>query len=402
MNNEINVKETILELDKVSSMYNRYLELNEALNNLDNEKNEEEDNLLKETTDKLISFKEEQDKKFDAKRPSANLECLKMPPKPPVHPDASNPVRDILIGALSVFLMIFSVAFWLILIIINPGNEATGLVVFSVLLMLSSIGFWAVKGNIMLLEFIEWAEENEKWKIEQNEWEKNFNNHATKQEMQRFLTEFKKYDACFLHLVDICTKKYDEENKLYLDNCLIISKKYIDKIDQIADEMRDISKQFENITIIHSDLFHNAWRISSMLKTGRAETLKEAINLAIDEERKDNEEAARRAEAYEQKKILEQQAYDNYMHNEEMARVAAEEARAMKAHNEAMEKNAKVQAEAAMAQAKEAARQTELAQKQAREAQRAASARCASCVNHLKCSYDVKQNAGSCGAYRPR
>ena len=139
-----------------------------------------------------------------------------------------------------------------------------------------------------------------------------------------------------------------------------------------------------------------------MLKTGRADTLKEAINLALEEDRKDREEAERRAEARQQEAILERQARDNRMHNEAMQRAAEEEARATRAHNAAMEKEARAQAQAAAAQAREAARQTEIAQKQARDAQRAASARCAGCANNLKCSYKTKQNAGSCGAYRPR
>ena len=68
-----------------------------------------------------------------------------------------------------------------------------------------------------------------------------------------------------------------------------------------------------------------------------------------------------------------------------MERAAEEEARAMRAHNAAMERAAADQARAAERQAREAAKQTEMAKQQARDAQRAASARCARCANYSKC-----------------
>lgn len=402
MNDEMNISEVISELDRINSLYDQHQSLHAAMDNVVDEKKAEDDSFAGEIAATLNEFRKKQDRKFSAKKPNIAAACLATSPEPPKKPISQNPTKDIFVGAISGLTMIFSVAFWLIMVIIDPDNGALGLVSLSVFMMLGSIAFWFVKGAGKVTMFVEWQKNQKEWKEKQKEWEAKFNKSATKEENERFLNEFKEYDTCFLKLVEVCSQKYSDEFKRYEAGLEAIKEKYLNKLDQIHNELLAVSEQLDNVTLIHSDLFNNAWRISSMLKTGRADSLKEAINLALDEERKDMEEAARRAEARQQEAILEQQARDNRIHNAAMQRAAEEEARATRAHNAAMERAAQAQAQAAQAQAREAARQSEIAQRQARDAQRAASARCAGCANNLKCSYKAKQNAGSCGAYRPR
>lgn len=402
MNNEMGINEIISELDRIGLLYDRHQSLREAMDNVVDEKKAEDDSFGKEIVATLNEFRKNQDKKFSAKKPIIAPDRLITPPEPPKKPNTSNPSKDIFIGAISGLLTLFSVALWLILVIINPDNIAMGLVFLSVFLMLGSVGYWFVKGAGKVTMFVDWQNKQKEWKKKQAEWAEKFNRSATNEENERFLNEFKEYDTCFLKLVEVCSQKYSDEFKRYEAGLEDIKEKYLNKLDQIHNELSEVAEQLDNVTLIHSNLFNNAWRISSMLRTGRADSLKEAINLALDEERKDMEEAARRAEARQQEAILEQQARDNRMHNAAMERAAEEEARATRAHNAAMERAAQAQAQAAQAQARESARQSEIAQRQARDAQRAASARCAGCVNNLKCSYKAKQNAGSCGAYRPR
>ncbi len=402
MSNNINMSETILELNRISSLYDQYNSLKADRDGIVDEKEAEDNSLASDIVDTLNKFRETQDKKFSAKKPCIASACLLTAPEAPKKPNTSNPVKDIFMGAISGLIALCSTILWLVLVIINPGNGAFGLVFLSIFMMLGSIAFWFVKGSGKVTMFVEWQKNQNEWAEKQKEWEINFNKNATKEENERFLNEFKQYDACFLKLVEVCSQKYADEFKRYGAGLEDIKNKYLNKLEQISNDLSKISEQLDRVTLIHRDLFDNAWRISSMLKTGRADSLKEAINLALDEERKDMEEAARRAEARQQEAILERQAMDNRMHNEAMQRAAEEEARATRAHNAAMERAAQAQAQAAQAQAREAAKQTEMAQRQARNAQRAASARCASCANNLKCTFRAKQNAGSCGAYRPK
>ena len=218
MSKEMNTNETIIELDKISSLYNRYQELNNSLNNLDNEQEDEKTAKFIETKRKLHEFKKEQDKRFGTQKPTINPDCMKLPPDPPAGPDSSNPILDIFIGALSQFLLIFSVALWIILVVLNPENKAGGLIAFSVILIIASIVFWLIKGSTTLSSYLEWDEEQKEMKVKQAEWENNFNKCATKEETNRFLAEFKEYDSRFLELVDNCSKKYDEEDKLFVSS----------------------------------------------------------------------------------------------------------------------------------------------------------------------------------------
>ena len=198
-----------------------------------------------------------------------------------------------------------------------------------------------------------------------------------------------------MKLIDNCSKEYKKQTKAHKEGLENIKDKYLKKAEQLHAEIDAIATQLDEVTLINKGMLNMAWRISDMLKQGRAETLKEAINLAFDEARKDEEEAERREEARIQEEILEQQALDNRMHNEAMQRAAEEEARANRAHRIAMEK-------AADEQAKAMAKQAEIAKQQARDAQKAAIARCASCANYSKCTPSARANSGSCGGYRPR
>jgi len=399
MSNEMNVNEMLSELDRINSLYERHQSLTASMDNIVVEQNKENDNFAVEIVQTLNGFREKQDQKFGAKKPTIAPDCLVTLPEPPNKPNSSNPTKDIIVGAVSGLIMLACAALWLIMVILNPDTSALGLMLayISPLLLLASAAYWFMKGSTKVTMFIDWQNKQQEWKEKQRGWETKFNKSATKEENDRFLNEFKEYDACFLKLVEDCSQKYAKELKRYEEGLEAIKEKYLRKLEQIHSELLEVSEQLDNVTLIHSDLFSNAWRISSMLKTGRADSLKEAINLALDEERKDIEEATRRAEARHQEEILEQQAQDNRMHNAAMQRAAEEEARAMRAHNAAMERAAQEQA-----QAREAAKQSEIAQKQARDAERAASARCAGCVNNMKCSFRAKQNSGTCSAYRPR
>ncbi len=399
MNNEFTLTEVISELDRISFLYDKYKSLEQDMDNVSNEKEEEDQELLSDVAGTLDEFKKAQNAKFSANRPLISAPRLATPTEAPKKPDLKNPVKDILISSLIGLVTFALVALVAIGIVITPLADAMGMLAFFLpFVMIVAIWIWFANGAPKVTKTLEWQKAEKEWEEKQAEWEAKFNKSVTKEDDERFINEFKEFDAAFLSMVDVCSQKYDKEFKRYSDGLEAIKEKYIQKLDNIHEEAKETLEQLHSNTIIHSDLFDIAWRISSILKTGRADSLKEAINLALDEERKDMEEAARRAEARQQEAILEQQARDNRMHNEAMARAAEEEARAQRAHNAAMERAAEAQARAAEAQAREAAKQTAAAAQQARDA----SNRCRYCANVSKCSYVAKKNAANCAAYRPR
>lgn len=226
---------------------------------------------------------------------------------------------------------------------------------------------------------------------------------------EKLYNVFREYDNAFLSVAEECEAEYNKAKALKTSKLDEIEKKYKKKKNDLVAEKKRLQNQLNSTTLIPEELFEDADRILSMLKLKRADTLKEAINLAFDEKRKDEEEATRREEAARREAILEEQAWDNRMHNEAMQRAAEEEARAMREHNSAirehnaaMERAAQAQASAAEAQAREAQKQTQMAKRQADDALRAASERCGRCANYGKCTARFGAGAIGCPSYMPR
>ena len=194
---------------------------------------------------------------------------------------------------------------------------------------------------------------------------------------EKFYEFFRNYDEHFLTAVKECDNLYANALARKQNNLDKIAKEYATKEKDLTDRKNHLEQQLNGITLLSQDLFADAARISTMLKQKRAETLKEAINLAFDEKRKDEEELRRRNEAAYQEYLLEEQLRENRKHNEAMERVAQQEALAIREHNAAMERTAQTQADS---------------QKRANEA------RCLSCAKSGTCSYERKQ-ANICQSY---
>ena len=77
------------------------------------------------------------------------------------------------------------------------------------------------------------------------------------------------------------------------------------------------------VTLLSEEHIVIAGHVSNMLKSGRADTLKEALNLAISEKRDEEFKAQQLAEEARRTQIAEKQAYDNMLHNQKMEREAA-------------------------------------------------------------------------------
>ena len=404
MSNEMNTNEIISELDRITSLFEQAQAVRDAVDDITDD---EENAVVSKHFDILEEFKAEQNKKFSVKKPVVAADCLMLPPPPLTQP---NFTKASLIGAISGLAALGALVLVILSNIIYIGGFLTAL---APLVFIALTIYWFVKGSGDVSEVLDWQKKEQEYVVEKKQWENAFNKGATKENNERFLNEFKEYDSAFNKLVEEWLKRLEEELELIDREMTEIHEKNLDKLNKLQEEFSKITEELNKVTLIHSDLFGNAYRISSMLKLGRADTLKEAINMALEEERKDMEEAERRNEARQQEAILERQAEDNRMHNEAMEREAREQNFAMRAHNEAMERAARAQAQAMQAQAAAAEAQTRQAQSQARaqadaatrqakSIQEASRARCLSCVNSSKCSISVKMNSISCGGYRPR
>ena len=145
-------------------------------------------------------------------------------------------------------------------------------------------------------------------------------------------------------------------------------------------ELDVCNKDLAQIDFIPKEYFNLAEKIIHLLESGRADTYKEALNMAIEEDRQEALERARREEENRRIAAMERQA--------EEARRQAEEARIRAAVD------AKLQAD----------RERRAQDKANEERKYAGQRRCMSCANRSRCPNDMiaRGDGLNCGAYTPR
>ena len=98
---------------------------------------------------------------------------------------------------------------------------------------------------------------------------------------------------------------------------------YVNAHNNLVKESEQIQDTLSEVTLLSEEHIVLAQRIGDILKAGRADTFKEALNLAISEKRDEEFKAQQLAEEARRTQIAEQQAYDNMLHNQRMEREAA-------------------------------------------------------------------------------
>ena len=132
--------------------------------------------------------------------------------------------------------------------------------------------------------------------------------------------------------------------------------------------------------------------IIAMLKSGRADSLKEALNIAIDEEHRAEYDAQQLAIEQRRAAAAERQAEEERRHNQQMERQQRE-------HDQAMERAEQDRVRIEKNRASEEKRERERAETERRHAESRARHQCSHCANYSKCS--VHGQVG-CGAFVPR
>lgn len=236
----------------------------------------------------------------------------------------------------------------------------------------------------------------EKEKEKFRDWETKFDSTVTNEAIDKFYKEFINYDKAFLSYTKKLEEKAEEISMAYEKECSEKTQSHLDKTIALHEENIAIFEQLLTSPILHKDYVFRAGDLANLLASGRADTLKEAINLMLDEDRKDSQEAERRAETFRREEEM-------HRHNAAMQSIAEQEARDARAHNIAMEKAANEQAMAMKKQAEIAEKTARDAdarmRRQESDARSEASRRCNVCANKGKCSTVGMVN---CPAYRPR
>jgi hypothetical protein len=135
---------------------------------------------------------------------------------------------------------------------------------------------------------------------------------------------------------------YSAQYSLYTHKFVECHDAYVNEHNALVEQSDEVQRLLSEVTLLSQDHILLAARIGSILKSGRADTLKEALNLAIAEKRDEEFRAQQLAEEARRTEIAEQQAYENRLHNQRMEQEAA--AQTMQAQTQAQIAQAQLKA----------------------------------------------------------
>ena len=158
--------------------------------------------------------------------------------------------------------------------------------------------------------------------------------------------------------------------------------------EEASAKFTETFEEFKRLNFLPGAYEHLIPNLITLLKSGRADSYKEALNIAIQEEKEEAAEAARRAEDERRTQILAAQAAEEQRHNAAMERAEQDRAKA---------EQERAQAEKDRANAEERARRN--AQKADSEARANASRQCMVCAKRSGCRNPY---VPGCGAFVPR
>lgn len=327
MSNKTDLIAKLKQLSKASD------EIREYLNKYDSYQKEMEDYNKKayETYQKPIrEYKEKQSAQLLDATPTVSSIATKEIPLP----NANKKIKLIcpisgLVAFVAFVLWVFSI-FSGMKDIIKPGTAV--LIVFSLFIFVP-IWFFT-NGNIG--NYYEWKEKRKKWLNEARSFDK-----SKKELVEEYLRFDEAFASCNSKLINMknnaikgCAEYRAKVTESYADA--------ITKIDKAVGERMDF---INNSGLLTMDSIVYVDDVIKNLEMGRADEFKEALNIAIDDERKDAHERERRAEARRQQEVLEQQASQVREHNLEMQRLERERINNEQQHAKEMEARARIQAE---------------------------------------------------------
>lgn len=368
----------VKELYRIGELYACKETLSDELDNLALEEIEELETQKDNFVANLFKYQAEQAKKL--RIPKNNAIIKKSIPVPPQNP------KDPTLGAIVGIVFFVSLPVSIVSFILSIFSIMTPFIsqIFGIL---AQISFYAavVCGIAWFVYFFSIVNQYLSYKEKLNDWENAAKAFLVKGQNERFYSECVDFENAFLALTKACDNYYaaeKEKNGVAIES---IQKAFSKKYDDLNNQLKSAETQLNAVTLIHPDLFGNALHIAKLLEIGRADTLKEAINLAFDEDRKDAEEEARQIEAARKEAILKVQAEAMVQatreHNAAVERETHEHNLAMQAAAREQNDIAREQNRIAREQSRLAKQQNDIARKQ-NEVTHADQTRCYACKNY--------------------
>ncbi|MGN0172283.1 MAG: hypothetical protein ACI39E_05840, partial [Acutalibacteraceae bacterium] len=277
MNNGID--STVKELCRIGALYNRKVEITDEQYALLSEEQEEIESQNEDFIANLSQYQDEQAKKLP-KAPTNTAVIQRLLPTPPKNPQ--NPTFAAIIGIIfDGLLALCGISFVFSFLI------RTFLLDFF-LSMLGGCFLLAIPvGVVWYFHFSDIVDKYLTYKEKIDDWNNTAKTSFVTGQNECFYSECAEFENAFLTLTKNCDAYYETEKEKNNIATNTIRKVFSEKNNELKNQLEDIETQLNAVTLIHPDMFDNAFLISKILETGRADTLKEAINLALEENRKD-------------------------------------------------------------------------------------------------------------------
>lgn len=309
---ESNKDMLVEELETIAQQYNSKVEYeNEILPDI-NEKRKHNINMT--LLEMRLSFSKETsnaDEALKKKKPCLpSIACVKAPPEP------TNPGRD---KRRLVFTAFFGL---LILALLIPGLT---FLFFRFGKTLAALAIPLVVAWIFLFsrldDFVDYLDRWKQWQAENTEA---LSGASAEEERAAFLQQCSVYENALSEGVQQVAARAKELVVQANTEIEAANQKAAEDTERSKAEYDKLCEQLSSVSMIHPDLVPQAHRMARLIRTGRADTVKEAANLATEEETQERQEQARQEEARQFLEILRR---ETEKHNRAMEEATEEQNR---------------------------------------------------------------------------
>ncbi len=375
-----NKKELVKKLRRTANLVYQAKRADERINELHNEEGNACRSLINSTNEKIEKMISDGEQGV-RNRPTLPEGSFTLSPKRPETPDCDNE-KKVMYAGIYGFLMYFAFVFLAIIWTISSFKYIYFLEAHPMVMIVVFVGLmlpWILVGR-KRADVFNYDENCKAYEQKLQEWADQFDETLKSTVMASLLKECIDFDKSFLSFVsntraqiNVALEERDQKRQS-------IQLEYQKSREETQQHLNEVKQELNSIGVLSPSYYYLAVQIADILENGRADTLKEALNIAIDDERKENEAEQRRQEAQRQEDILRGQAEEQARHNREMERNAKEQAEEQARYNREMEKNAREQAN-----------------------KRYDTSMCSKCYNyyHGSCNQSFVRQTGTCGAFRP-
>lgn len=314
---ELNKDALVEELESIAQIYSRKVKYEyEVFPQIENERTKKTEAIRQSMLERYLSEKSSADETLKQKEPCLpKFACLEAPPLP------SNTAGDKTRLLLTAFVGVLTLALLIPGLIMTLFNIGPG--IYLSLLAIPGIIIWLCT-FFHLDPFLNYTDALKSWQKENAEV---LSGASAETDRAAFLQQCAVYENALSESVKQFAAQMAEVAAQADADTEVVNQKAREDTERSKVEYDKVCEQLNSVTLIHSDLVPQAHRMARLIRTGRADTVKEAANLAMEEVAQERQEQARQEEAARREEILRQQAYEEAQHNRAIERAVAEQNR---------------------------------------------------------------------------